>query len=320
MNSTFATAVVRLLVVVATAISAACGDGSSTSVTPASPTGVRASNTTGAVITGRVNSVSAAPSTPMATDRWSAAVVSTMATTSLTVTIVGTSVTSRVDGTGQFTLTGVPPGTVQLRFSGPGNDATVTLTGVEADDRIEINVTLNGNRARLDSDRRSSSSNGVLVNGRITGINTGARSLEVGSQTVLVPTTAVIRHGNRTLQFSDLRMGDHIQVKGTRAGSTITATEVKVEPLGDDEDDDDDDDEDDDRDDDRQTELSGIVSGRGGTCPSITFTVRNTIIRTNGATDFRDACSLILNTLRVEVRGTREANGQILASRVELDD
>ena len=315
MNST-GVIVVRLLLVTVTGISAACGDGASTSVTPASPTSVRASSTTGAVITGRVNSVSAVPSTPMATDRWSAAGISTMATTSITVTVVGTSVTTQVDGAGQFTLTGVPPGTVQLKFSGSGIDATLTLTGVAADDRIEINVTLNGNRARLDSDRRSSSSNGVLVNGRITGLNTGARSLQVDRQTVMVPTTAVIRHGNRTLLFSDLRMGDHIQVKGARVGSTITATEVKVEPRGDDDlDDDDDDDEDD-----GTAELSGTVSGRGGTCPSITFTVRNTLIRTNGATDFRDACSLILNTLRVEVRGTREANGQILATRVELDD
>ena len=113
-------------------------------------------------------------------------------------------------------------------------------------------------------------------------------------------------------------MGDHVKVKGTRDGSTVTATEVKVEER--DDEDDDDDDEDDDRDDGRQTELSGTVSGLGGACPSITFTVRSTGVRTSSATDFRHACSLILNAVRVEVRGTRDANGQILATRVELDD
>ena len=317
MNSTFATAVVRLLIVAATGLSAACGDGASTSVTPASPTSVRASSTTGAVITGRVNSVSGLPSTVMATDRWSAAGISTMATTSITVTVVGTSVTTQVDGAGQFTLTGVPPGTVQLKFSGSGIDATVTLTGVAADDRIEIDITLHGNRARLDSDRRSSSSNGVEVQGPITGLTLAARSLQVAGQTVMVPATAIIRRGGTTLQFTDLKMGDHIQVKGTRVGSTVTANEVKVEAR---DDDDDDEDDDDDRDDGRQTELSGTVSGLGGACPSITFTVRNTVVRTTGATDFRDACSRILNAVRVEVKGTRDANGQILATRVELDD
>lgn len=321
MNSTFATAVVRLLLVAATSISAACGDGASTSVTPASPTSVRASSTTGAVITGRVNSVSGLSSTVMATDRWSAAGISTMATTSITVTVVGTSLTTQVDGAGQFTLTGVPPGTVQLKFSGSGIDATVTLTGVAADDRIEISITLNGNRARLDSDRRSSSSNGVEVQGAITGLTLAARSLQVAGQTVMVPATAIIRRGGRTLQFTDLKMGDHIQVKGTRVGSTVTANEVKVEARdNDDDDDDDDDNEDDDRDDGRQTELSGTVSGLGGACPSITFTVRNTVVRTTSATDFRDACSRILNAVRVEVKGTRDANGQMLATRVELDD
>ncbi len=311
-------AVLQLLLVTATGISAACGDGASTSVTPASPTSVRASSSTGAVITGRVNSLSAAPSTVMAADRWSAAGISTMAITSIRVTVIGTSVSTQVDGAGQFTLTDVPPGTVQLKFSGSGIDATLSLTGVAANDRIEINVTLNGNRARLDSDRRSSSNNGVEVQGPISALNLAARSLQIAGQTVVVPATAVVRRGDRTLQFTDLKMGDQVKVKGSRDGSTVTATEVKIEER--DDDDDDDDDEDDDRDDGRQTELSGTVSGLGGACPSITFTVRSTGVRTSSATEFRDACSRILNAARVEVRGTRDANGQILATRVELDD
>ena len=310
------TAPVWIAMVAAASISAACGDGASTSVTPASPTSVRASSTTGAVITGRVNSVSSVPSNALATDRWSAAGVSTMATTHITVTVVGTSVTTVVDGAGQFTLNDVPPGTVQLRFSGSGVDATLTLTGVAADQRVEISVTLNGNGARLNSDRRSSSSNGVLVQGRITGLNPADRSLQVGGQTVNVPASAVIRRGGTNLVFGDLRSGDHIEVKGSRVGTAVTATEVKVEQR----DDDDDDDDDDDRDDGRQADLSGTVSGLGGTCPSITFTVRGTVVRTNSATDFRDACARIANAVRVEVRGNREAGGQVLATRVELDD
>ena len=68
-------------------------------------------SSTGAVITGRVNSVSTAPSTVMAADRWSAAGISTMAITSIRVTVIGPSVSTQVDGAGQFTLTDVPPGT-----------------------------------------------------------------------------------------------------------------------------------------------------------------------------------------------------------------
>src|SRR5262245_12749846 len=195
MSSTIRTAHLWVVMVAVARISAACGDNAGTAVNPASPSGLGASSTSGAVIVGRVNSVASAGSGAAAAERWSASGFSTMATTGITVTIVGTSVSTQVDGSGQFTLTGVPPGDVTLRFSGSGSDATVTLRGVSATDRIEISVTLNGSGARLDSDRRSSSSNGVLVNGRITGLDTPTRTLQADGQTVMVPTTAAIRHG-----------------------------------------------------------------------------------------------------------------------------
>ena len=62
------------------------------------------------------------------------------------------------------------------------------------------------------------------------------------------------------------------------------------------------------------------MAGLGGTCPSITFTLGGAAVKTDGKTDFKDACAKVKNAVKVEVKGTREADGKILATRVELDD
>ena len=80
---------------------------------------------------------------------------------------------------GTFTWTNVPAGTVQLPFQGRGADAMLTISGVAADDRLQISVTLNGRDARLDSRDRMSGGNGVDVNGRIDSIDDAARTLRV---------------------------------------------------------------------------------------------------------------------------------------------
>lgn len=284
------------------------------------------SSGTGATITGRVTTsgLSGAPSGGVAAGRWAVAGVSTSATSGITVTIVGTSVAAAVDGGGQFTLSNVPPGNVQLKFSGSGVDATLTISGVTATDRIEISVTLNGNRAQLDSDRRSSSTNRVEVQGLITSIHIAARSLQVAGQTVLVPPATLIRHGSTILPLADLVVGDRVQVKGTRDGSTVTATEVKVERQGQRDDDDDDDDEGDDDDDDgdrsTRVEVAGTVAGLSGTCPALSFNLGSVAVQADARTEYRDACSRITAGARVEVKGNRQADGKVLATRVELDD
>ena len=66
----------------------------------------------------------------------------------------GTNIETNVDGTGRFTLTGVPSGTIVLNFSGRGINASVTLRGVNTGDQIDIEVRLDGNGARLDSEHR----------------------------------------------------------------------------------------------------------------------------------------------------------------------
>jgi hypothetical protein len=103
--------------------------------------------------------------------------VRTTRTTSLRVTISGTDITSTVDGSGQFTLNGVPPGNVTLQFSGSGVSASITLSGVTAGEQIHVEITLtNGGGAHVDSETRHRDDNGREVEGHITAINASARN------------------------------------------------------------------------------------------------------------------------------------------------
>jgi hypothetical protein len=295
-----------ILVVALAASTVACGSSMSA-------TGPSGSSGSGAVISGRVNVGSSAA---LSSAQFPLAVVvavplANSSSTTVTVSIVGSDIQSTVDGNGNFTLTNVPGGTVSLRFQGKGSDATLTIMGVEPDDRLQISVTLNGNNARLDSRQSSGNGRGVEVNGRIDSIDAGARTLRVGSQSVLVQQSTSIRHGNRTFAFSDLRVGDHIQVKGARDGTTLVASEIKVETG------DDDDDGDDDRDD---NDVRGTISNLTGTCPVLTFFLGSTKVTTTASTKFEDGgCSTLRNDLRVEVEGSRANDGSLVASKVERD-
>ena len=367
-------------VLAAATATVACGSGEM-SVTGPSTGG--SSSTAGAVITGRVNGGSGLASTTGST------------VGGLTVTIVGTNNTAPVDASGSFTLTNVPEGAVRLEFTGPGVSATVTIT-VNAEDQIQIAVTINGNTAQVESQHRSGRSR-AEIEGRITAVDAAARTIRVAGTLVNVPAAATIRRGSQPLQFTDLAVGTDVEVKGAIEGTTFVASEVKVENdnLGqqlqerrgvvsalagtcpsltftmgtlhvttngstyfkdgacatvqngmavevngrpqtdgslvamvvkqrdnddrEDDDDEDDDDGDDDEDDD-EARIEGTVSALTGTCPVITFTARSTTVTTTSATRFDDGCTAIRDDRRVEVRGVRQADGSIVATRVKLDD
>ena len=277
------------------ATSVSCGNASG-SLSPTGPSGVGSG---GAVITGRVRGMN----TPATSDSFAP-----LATSSLHVTISGTNISSTVNGAGQFTLTGVPPGTVTLQFSGPGVSASITLSGVTAGEQITIDVTLNGTSARVDSESRRRDG-GHEIEGHITAVDAGARTITVGGSVIAVPAGTSIRRGGTAMTFADLKVGLEVEVETTMNGTTLVATEVKIE-----------DDEDDDDDRDGLTEVSGSVSGLAGTCPAITFVVRDRTIVTMATTRFDIACDKIKNTVRVEVNGALAPNGSLMATRVELDD
>ena len=149
--------------------------------------------------------------------------------------------------------------------------------------------------------------------GELSGFVTakGTDTLTVRGVTVLVSTTTVIRHGHRTLTMADINVGDHVQARGAMDGTTLVAAEIKVEDTGND------------NDDQNKVELKGTVAGLTGTCPAVTFTIGTpaTTVKTNSSTTFDDVtCATLANGAVVEVKGTKQTDGSILATSIEKED
>jgi hypothetical protein len=296
----------------ATAVVTACGSGAElASVGPSSAS----SSSSGASISGTITGT--ALSAPRLAG---AATLSMLDARGVTVSVVGTGISTMADNQGQFTLNNVPAGTVQLNFTGPGSNATVTLSGVGPNDKVQISVTVNGNTAHVDAEHHSAPDNNKReFQGRISSIDASGSSFQIPGLTVKITPTTTIRHGDRAIAFAALKVGDHVEARGSMDGTTLTATEVKVESDGDDDGNDQGEDGDDH---DNEAEVSGLISGSSGTCPSVTFTVQTTKVTVNGSTTYsHTTCTdATKNNVRVEVKGTKQSDGSIVATRVSLDD
>lgn len=223
----------------------------------------------------------------------------------VTVTVSGTSLSTTADGVGRFKLTGVPSGTVELKFSGNGMQGSVTLTGVKDADQIDVAVTLSSSGASLTE--ASDPAGEAQLEGRVTALKPGgvANTLLVDSTTVSVPAGADIRHGDTPMLFSAIQVGDRVHVKGTKSGQTMVAREVIVQntnttvPVN----------------------ATGTVSllQSGYTCPAIRFTVAGWVVETSGATDFqKGTCASIANGTSVHVKGDVQSSGRVLATWVQI--
>jgi len=166
-----------------------------------------------------------------------------------------------------------------------------------------------------DDDRENHSGGpGRGTRGELSGFVTAVSgdTLTVRGRVVTVSGHTVIRHGNRRFTLDDIQVGDHVQVRGIMSGTMLMASEIKVEDTGRDNDDDEDEVE--------LDEAEGHVSELGGTCPSLTFKVGLTTVKTSITTTFDDvACGAIANGMNVEVKGTTHADGSLAAASVEVD-
>jgi hypothetical protein len=235
-----------VLVVVLGTWTAACGSRSSSLTEPGLP------STPGATVQGTVNAGASASSLSTPSHSTAAAI---------RVTVVGTSLATATDASGRFLLAGIPSGRADLRFEGPGVDARLELSGLVDGQVLTITVQVSGATARVVSEPspspspspRSSPSprpsptpapgSEVEFSGRVESIT--PPSLIVAGRTVRTDAGTRIKRDDQTIGLTDLRVGEVVEVEGTRqADGVVLAQKIKVDDAnGDDNDDNDNEDD-----------------------------------------------------------------------------
>ena len=288
-----------------------------------SPTGPSGSGTTIiGTATGSGLTASNHPSNPFVAGLLAAIDTLTLATpvtaaSGVTVTVVGTGMTVELSGSGKFVLTDVPAGTIQLHFSGPGIDAVLTIESVTTE-HIQLVVKLEGTSAKLESFNRIGAGNRAQLEGPISSINHGDRSLRVANVEVKVHDVPV-RHGSTIVPFNQLAIGHRVHVVGTMENNHVVAQEVKLQntnavptlnpvPAPD-------------SDDDPRVEVEGSLSALGGACPGVTFIVDGRTVRADSGTSFKHGpCEHLESGTWVEVESTRQGDGTLRAEKVEMKE
>lgn len=306
------------------ASAAACGGKSSLPASPTSPSPAAAapSAVSGATIVGSVRTGSGV----LADSTGSHAAVA-----GLTVQVAGTNMSTTVGSTGQFTFAGVPAGPVRLDFSGPGVNASVSLTPVASNQTVTITVRINGSDATLEDESQDDHDSGESeVNGTISGLTGGASSFQfmVGSRQVKGDSqTQFFGDGDKPDSFTNLKNGVRVEVKGTLNSSYVYANRIHVndssapDDHGNDNGTDNGDNHGGNGGDDQnpEAEASGAISGLSGSCPSLSFSLGSQGVQTNSSTTFSGiSCGALKSGDKVEVSGTKQGS-VIVAAKVKKD-
>jgi uncharacterized protein DUF5666 len=193
----------------------------------------------------------------------------------------------------------------------------MTLASIHVGDRVEVHgmatsaTTIAATKIEVETEAAEPGEDQEAeVDGTVTAV--GANSLTVGTRMVSVVATTRIVSDGTSVALSSIHVGDRVEAKGTMSGTTLVATRIEVKSSGSGSGDDHGG-----NNPGAQVELSGTVSGRSTGCP-VTFTVASTMVVTDTHTEFKDtSCTTLANGNTVEVKGTKQTNGSVLATRVE---
>jgi hypothetical protein len=275
----------------------ACGGGSSSMTGPDAPVAA-IPQAAGATIAGTVQSGAAASPE-----------IGASSVSDLRVSVTGTALQTTTDGSGRFTLSGVPSGRVELRFEGGGIDARLELEGLQSGQTLNVTVRVSGSSASRVDDT------GSEVELRATVDSVGSSSLVVGGRTVRVDaSTRLLGRNNEAIALSAFRSGDLVEVEGIpQSDGSLLAAKVKLEDAADDD---------------------GAGSGAGedveftGTVGSLSpLTVAGRTVNTDGSTRYLgrknealSASDVLKVGNRVEVEGHAQSGGSVLAKKIKLED
>jgi hypothetical protein len=217
------------------------------------------------------------------------------------ISVSGTDLSTTTDASGNFQLRGVPPGLVRLLFEGPSASGSLDLEDVSQTEQISLSLVVSGSTIELDEQERVTGSQAQLE-GKVVSTNYAARTLVVGTTTVLVPEDASITNGYRELELEDVIVDARVHVKGSKNGTTITATRIIVQQTGLD-----------------RVTASGVVSDVSGVCPDVSFKFGSLALAVNASTIFvQGTCDDLQSDVTAEAKGLRRTDGSVLVTMLKF--
>ena len=228
----------------------------------------------------------------------------------VTVRVVQGGPSAVTDASGNFTLNGVPSGTVDMEFARSDINARAPVALVPGTNQITAAV--HGSTAVITPRGHA----GEEIEGLVQSTNAGGGSLVVldqrlGAVTVKTDSATLIRRGNTVIPLSQIQTGMRVHVKAMLQGDgTYLATEILL-----------------------QDENIGGERGAEGTvasvAPATTSFVVTTVsgpvtVKTDSSTTFKkkgssaDFSAIVVGVM-VDVEGTLQSDGTLLARKVTIE-
>jgi len=229
----------------------------------------------------------------------------------VTVTVTSTGQSAMTDASGNFTLTGVAAGEVELELKRSDFKVKIKIT-VAAGSTVTITISIVGSTAVITPRGHA----GEEIEGLVQSVNAPGASLVVldkklGAVTVKTDATTLLRHGDTAIPIAEVQIGMRVHVKALlQTDGTYLATEIKLqdEKIG------------------GEQDVTGPVASVNTAATSfVVTTVSGPItVKTDSSTTFKKKGSsasfgdIVIGSM-VEVEATLQADGTVLARKVEIE-